>query len=151
MANIGDLSAALDAFNKRRFEQDQKLQPKFEALRNEVVNAHAQFGRWLSGASSELRWSDQPEVLPIGVNGIFHELRTKKLVIGFAQQELVIAPEVDDSFTLTFRLDGLTGGAFSVRRSEAGWILYRNGDLKGPFDSETLIDLMIADIPRGQR
>jgi len=145
MANIAELEAALDAFYKRRFEQEQRLQSTFEAIRGNVVHAHIEFGKWLKGVSSTLWWSDQPEVLTISVDGIHHQLQTKKLVIGFAQRSLEIIPAVDEDLNLSFRLEGLSGGSFEVYRVGSGWGLDR-GDTQAPFNAGTLIALMIADI-----
>jgi len=146
MANISELQAALDVFYKRRFEQEQRLHSSFEAIRDNVVHAHAHFGNWLKEVSSTLRWSDKPEVLTISVDGIHHQLQTKRLVIGFAQRSMEIIPAVDDDLNLSFRLEGLTGAPYEVYRVGSGWGLER-GDTQVPFNAGTLIELMIADIP----
>lgn len=146
MANITELQAALDAFYKRRFEQEQRLHTSFAAIRDNVVHAHTHFGNWLKEASSTLRWSDKPEVLTITVDGIHHQLHTKRLVIGFAQRSLEIIPMVDDDLYLSFRLEGLSGGTFEIYPFGSGWNLDR-GDMLVAFDAPTLIELMIADIP----
>lgn len=146
MANIAELEAALDAFYKRRFEQEQRLRSTFEAIRGNVVQAHIDFSNWLKGVSSTLRWSDKPEVLTITVDGIHHQLHTKSLVIGFAQRSLEIIPMVDDDLYLSFRLEGLSGGTFEIYPFGSGWNLDR-GDTLVAFDAPTLIELMIADIP----